>query len=111
MIEQDFSADQGSDLEIYITVYNDEGNIYDMTNITSISCFLKRHYDARTHYQISGMVYGDPSMGKILLYATAIEMSNIPYGNYVYDVEVLTNSSKRFKVLKGVVTINPEVTR
>jgi aminopeptidase-like protein len=73
--------------------------------------YLKRHYTSKNYYEINVNVYGDPTLGKLVLYASSSETSDIPYGNFVYDIELEDVNNKKFKVMKGVIYISPEVVR
>ena len=49
--------------------------------------------------------------GTITLSLTANQTSNLVYGRYVYDVDVTDASNTVTRVLEGIVTVTPSVTR
>jgi hypothetical protein len=51
------------------------------------------------------------SAGEITLSLTANQTGNIVAGRYVYDVELTDAANSITRIVEGIVTINPQVTR
>ena len=51
-----------------------------------------------------------PSTGQVTLSLTATVTAGLASGRYVYDVELTTGSTVS-RVLEGLVTVSPEVTK
>jgi hypothetical protein len=102
--------DQGSDFTSEITLQNDDGTPMILTGKTVYSQFRKS-YGSTTGYTFTTAVT-DAFNGKITLSFSGASSTAIKAGRYLYDVELLTSSTgQKTRVLEGIVTINPEITR
>jgi hypothetical protein len=99
--------DQGSDFETSIEVTDDEGESIDLSSFTGRS-HIRKHYTSSTFYPFDVAVSGS---GVITLTLSANTSTNIPAGRYVYDLELVSSANAVSRVVEGIVTINPEVTR
>lgn len=108
-IKANLVIDQGSDWLTTFDVTDDDGNILDLTNYTG-TAQMRKHYTSSTYYTFS--VSFDTVNGVVSLSMTANTTDRIPAGRYVYDCELLdTTNSKRSRLVEGIVTITPQVTR
>lgn len=102
--------DQGSDFSAAITLYQDTGDPMILTS-ANVYASMRRSYYSTTAYDFTASV-SDAANGVINLALTAATSSAMKSGRYVYDVLVrqpLSNSNTR--VLEGIVTLYPEVTK
>lgn len=104
----DLNIDQGSDFSKVLTVVNDNGTPVNLTGYTAYSQF-RRGYTSATAYAFTVTV-SNAALGQITLSFTGAASSIIKAGRYLYDVEVVSLTSK-LRVFQGLVTINPEVTK
>ena len=51
------------------------------------------------------------SNGMLVISLTATQTANITAGRYVYDVELVDSQNTVVRILEGIVTITPEVTK
>jgi len=100
--------DQGSDFIISISLQNDDGSIMDLTGFSIYSQFRKS-YGSTTAYAFIAQI-PDPANGVLTLALSGNASSAIKPGRYLYDVEIVLDSLK-MRVVEGIVTINPEITR
>ena len=49
--------------------------------------------------------------GQITLKLSRTQTANLASGRYVYDVEVTDGSDTRSRLVEGIVTVTPQVTR
>jgi len=49
--------------------------------------------------------------GTVALGLTATQTANLVPGRYVYDVEVVSGANVVSRIIEGIVTVTPEVTR
>jgi hypothetical protein len=99
--------DQGSDFETSIEVTDDDGEAIDLSTFTGRS-HIRKHYTSSTFYTFS---VSTSSGGSITLIMSANTSTNIPAGRYVYDLELVSSANVVSRVVEGIVTISPEVTR
>ena len=100
--------DQGSDFITEMTLENDNGTAMNLFSFTVYSQFRKS-YNSNVGYSFIAAVT-DPSNGKFTLSLPGTTSSSIKPGRYLYDVEI-TNSVSKTRVVEGVITINPEITK
>lgn len=100
--------DQGTTFETVLTLSDDDGNIYDLSNSTAASQ-IRKSYSSSLTAQFTTSI--DEELGEITLSLTPTQTSNIVAGRYVYDVEVTDNATNVVRVVEGIVTVNPQVTR
>lgn len=107
----DFYIDQGTDYENIITINDSGGQPRNLTGYTVASQIRKGHRSSTSYPFTAGLFGNDPATGRIILTLTAAQTSAIPAGRYVYDIEFTSPAGKKSRVIEGMVTINPEVTR
>lgn len=102
--------DQGSDFAVVIDLENDDGTAMNLSGCQIYSQFRKS-FNSSTAYQFVCEIL-DPTNGKFQMKLSGVSSSTIRPGRYLYDVEIFnpTNSSKN-RVVEGIVTINPEITK
>jgi hypothetical protein len=102
--------DQGSDFSTTITVTDATGSTVDLTGYTA-NAHIRKHYTSTTA-TVMGCTFGTPrSDGKITLSLGRNTSSNMTAGRYVYDVEITNSANTRSRLVEGIATITPEVTR
>ena len=102
--------DQGADFSTTITVTDDAGDTVDLTNYTA-SGQIRKHFTSDTAYDFT-MSFGVPrSTGQLTLSMGRAVTSTIEAGRYVYDVEITSGANTRSRLVEGIATITPEVTR
>ena len=100
--------DQGSDFVTEMTLENDNGTVMNLSGFTAYSQFRKS-YSSSTAYNFVTAI-STPLAGKLTLSLSGITSSAIKPGRYLYDVEI-ANSVSKTRVVEGVITINPEITK
>ena len=102
--------DQGSDYLINLTVSDETGIPYDLTEWTANSSFAK-HHTSSTYYDFNTEAVV-PANGNLNLVLPGADSTDIPSGRYYYDVVLKSNANTAVKrVMQGVVTIDPKVSR
>jgi hypothetical protein len=99
--------DQGTDFSTTIEVADDEGTVIDLSTYTGRSQ-MRKHYTSTTFN--SFVVTGDAN-GVITVSMNAATSANITGGRYVWDLELVSSGNVVSRIVEGIVTINPEVTR
>lgn len=107
-IKANLIVDQGADYVTTLTVTDDDGNIIDLTGFTG-AAQMRKHYTSVTSYAFTVTI--NAGQGTVDLSLTANTSNTIPAGRYVYDCELTDVSGKKSRLVEGIVTITPQVTR
>ncbi len=100
-------VDQGTTFTTTITVTDDDGNALDLTGYTG-SAQIRKHYTSSNSVNFTVSVAG--ASGEVTLSLSAAATGDLTAGRYVYDCE-LTNTGVVSRILEGIVTVTPQVTR
>lgn len=102
--------DQGSDFTAEITLENDDSTPINLLGFNVYSQFRKS-YSSTIGYTFNTAIV-DGAAGKIELKLLGIDSTLIRPGRYLYDIEIYnTITSAKTRVIEGIVTINPEITK
>ena len=104
---QNIVIDQGTTFEFSITLANDDGTAKDLTNYT-VAAQLRKSYYTNTYTAFTTSKVD--LQGEIKITLTATQTSALSAGRYVYDIEIDGNS-ETLRILEGIVTVTPEVTK
>lgn len=102
--------DQGASFSATITVRGAAGAAQDLTGATVVSQ-MRRSYNSNTAIDFVATIVDPPTLGQIQISLTATDTTALRYGRYVYDIEVTLASGKTHRVIEGLVTVTPGVTR
>jgi hypothetical protein len=101
------TIDQGSSFSTSIALTDNDGVALNLTGYTG-AAQLRKHYTSST--AVTFTVTIDALNGEVGLSLTSTQTAAIAAGRYVYDVE-LTIGSLVSRVIEGIVTVTPEVTK
>jgi hypothetical protein len=108
-----FTLDQGATFALSIVYKDNEGVPINLTGYAA-AMQIRDAYDSSAAVLSLNTTTGGISIvgaeGKINITATASQTAAIPFGEYVYDLEI-SLSGVVTRVIKGVVSVSPEVTR
>lgn len=98
--------DQGTTFNTIIEL-TDENN--DFLNVTGYSAAgqIRKHPGSNSAVSFSTAL----SNGQLVISLSSSQTSNIAAGRYSYDVELTDPTNSRIRVIEGIVTVTPEVTR
>jgi hypothetical protein len=100
--------DQGTTFSTIINLTDDDGVAVDLTGYTGDS-EMRKHYTSSNSQSFSISLGGNT--GAITLSLTSSQTANLTPGRYVYDVEVTSSANVVSRIVEGIVTVTPEVTR
>jgi hypothetical protein len=106
-IKANLIIDQGTDYSTSITLTDDEDNVVDLTGYTA-DAQMRKTYSSSNSVTFSTTVV--EAQGVLTLSLTDTQTANITPGRYVYDV-VITTGSTTTRIVEGIVTVTPRVTR
>ena len=102
--------DQGSTWSKQITVYQTDGTtIQNLTGYT-ITSQLRKNYTS-TAYTTINATNNSPTNGIIVMSLTAVQTAALKSGRYVYDLQIAAADGTVTRVIEGVITFRPEVTK
>ena len=105
--KSNLTIDQGSDYNITVDLTTANGSAMDLAGYTGRSQ-MRKSASSSTAKEFTIAV---ANTGTVTLSMTAAYTANIAAGRWLYDVEVVSQSSIVTRVLEGIVTVTPEMTR
>lgn len=100
-------VDQGSDFSTTIDILDSDGNAVDLSTYTAAGK-VKKHYTSLSSVSFTTSL---TSSGILTISLAANTSDNLEAGRYVYDVELTSNTGDVTRVLEGILTVTPSVTR
>jgi hypothetical protein len=98
--------DQGTTFASSIEVLDENDNAIELQEYTARGQ-LRKTYTSNNAVNFTTTV----NTGILVISLTASQTANITAGRYVYDVELVDAQNTVVRILEGIVTITPEVTR
>ena len=100
--------DQGTTFATTIDVTDEDGNIVNLTGFTG-AAQMRKHYTSTA--QTAFTVSISAATGEVTLAMTANVTNNTAPGRYIYDCELTDGSGTVSRLIEGIVTVTPGVTR
>jgi len=108
-IKTNLVIDQGTSFFITMNVMDDNGDPIDLSGYNTASQIRKWYTSSNS---VSFTVSSGPNTGILSLSLTPAQTGNLSAGRYVYDIELTSNSTGAvYRVVEGIVTVTPQVTR
>lgn len=107
-IKAHLQIDQGANYSTSIDVTDDNGDPTDLTGYTGAAQMRKHYTSTNAH---SFVVSIGNASGVVTLSMNAAVTGNISPGRYVYDCELTDSAGTVSRLIEGIVTITPQVTR
>jgi hypothetical protein len=99
---------QGTTFNADIDLVDSADQIYDLTGYT-VASQMRKNYTSSAAVTFTCTTNG--SGGKIFLSLNADLTSTIEPGRYLYDVEITSPGGVKTRVVEGIVTVTPGMTR
>lgn len=100
--------DQGTDFATTVSLTNTAGSQLDLTGMSAASQVRKSFTSSNAVAFVTALANNNGTLTLSMNNATTSSMSA---GRYVYDVELTDASGIKSRILEGMVTVTPEVTR
>jgi len=100
--------DQGSTYSVVLDLTDENGDAIDLVGYTANSQIRKWYTSSTPAATFTTSI--NASSGELQLSLTANQTSNLVAGRYVYDVE-LDNNGVISRIVEGIVTVTPQVTK
>lgn len=107
-IKANLVIDQGTTFSAEIDLVDVNGNVYNLTGYT-VAAQMRKNYtsSAATTFNASHTSGG----GKITLSLLPTTTATLEPGRYLYDVEITSTGGTITRVVEGIVTVTPGMTR
>ena len=103
------AIDQGTTFSVTITVTDDTGSARNLTGYTARSQ-IRKSYSATANIAFTANVASAVD-GTVTLDLPSATTANIKAGRYVYDLILTSNTATVERIVEGIVTVYPDVTR
>lgn len=101
--------EQGATFSSNVTVQDVAGDAINLSSYSAESQMRKSYY--ASSYIVIDATVSNPANGVITLGMTAANTANVTPGRYVYDLKITAEDSTVTRVVEGIVTVLPSVTR
>ena len=102
--------DQGATFSTTVTIEDGEGSALDLTGYTALAQ-IRKTYQSTTATAFTSTFDSDRTTGLITISLTDSQTSALEEGRYVYDLLITDVSGTKTRVVEGIVTVNPSVSR
>jgi hypothetical protein len=105
----ELTLEQGANFNAVLDLKDAAGGILNLTGYAVASQMRKSYYsNTATQFTIS---VTDAAAGQITMTMNSANTSNVTPGRYVYDVLLTSGSGVKTRIIEGIVTVLPSVTR
>ena len=102
---------QGTTFQKTFKIYNPDGTAMDLTGYTAVMQ-AKKSYTAKTNlFSISTDDDISISTNEINVDIHYLDTQGYSKGDYVWDMEITSPADVRSRILEGILTVTPEVTK
>jgi hypothetical protein len=104
----DFIIDQGATFTTTIELTDADDVEFDLELYTG-SGQIRKNYSSNTYTSFA--VALDDATAEMTISLTPEQTANLAAGRYVYDVEFTDDLNNVIRVIEGIITVSPQVTR
>ena len=108
-VKANILIDQGTDYSTTIYVSDENDVAIDVTGYT-FTAKARKHYTSNTVYSFT-MTITDAVDGEVTMSMNAATTADISAGRYVYDAEMVDTANLTTRLVEGLLTVTPQVTR
>ena len=106
----ELTVDQGSTFESTIDLVTDDGAVINVAGYVFTGQIRKSYYSTNPTANLTLSIV-DAANGNVKVSITAANTANIKAGRYLYDIKMIDTSNTVTRLVEGVITITPQVTR
>lgn len=110
MAYAELTVDQGTTFETSLDLTNDDGTAINVANYIFTSQIRKSYYSSNATANIT-VTIADAANGNVKLSMTAANTANIKAGRYLYDLKMTSTTNVTTRVIEGIITVTPQVTK
>lgn len=98
-------VNQGEDFLSQVILNDQNGNSFVVTGYTGVSA-MRKHYGGANSVSLTVAL----SNGSCNLSMNSATTANISDGRWVYDVDLISSSNTRTRIIEGIITVKPAAT-
>ena len=102
--------DQDADFTTTVTVNDSNGTALDLTSYTALA-MIRKTYQSSTATTFTSAFVSPRTTGQITISLTDTQTAALEQGRYVYDLVITDGSGNKTRVVEGIATVNPSVSR
>ena len=102
--------DQGATFTTTLTLNDSTGSALDLTNFTAIAQ-IRKSPSSSTSTAFTVAFVSPRSTGQITISLTDTQTAALEAGRYNYDVLITSGTNVKTRVVEGIATVNPSVSR
>ena len=102
--------DQGADFTTTVTINDSTGSALDLTGYTALA-MIRKTYQSTTATTFTSTFVADRTTGQITISLTDTQTAALEDGRYVYDLVITNAAGSKTRVVEGIATVNPSVSR
>jgi hypothetical protein len=102
--------DQDADFTTTVTINDSTGSALDLTNYTALA-MVRKSYASTTATTFTSTFASDRTTGQITISLSDTQTAALEAGRYVYDLVITDASGTKTRVIEGIATVNPSVSR
>jgi len=102
---------QGETFSKLITVYETDGSTIQNLSAYTPTSQLRKNYTSTAYTTILATIQTPATNGIIVMSLTAVQTAALKAGRYVYDLQITHSDETVKRIIEGVITIRPEVTK
>lgn len=106
----ELTVDQGSTFETSLDLIADDGTSINVTNYLFSGQIRKSYYSSNPTANLT-ITVTDAANGNAIISLNAATTTNIKAGRYLYDVKMTDTTNTVTRILEGIITITPQVTK
>lgn len=107
-IKANIVIDQGTDWQTEFNLTDVTDEIIDLSGYTGAGQ-MRKYYTSSSFHTFDVTI--TPNVGKITIGMDANTTNNIAFGRYVYDIELTSNTNITSRIVEGIATVTPGVTK
>jgi len=105
----ELTLEQGANFTTTVTVNGSDGSPTNLTSYTAAAQLRKSYYS--TTANSFTVTVSNAANGELTMAMSAANTANLTPGRYVYDLLITSPTSIKTRVVEGIVTLLPSVTR
>jgi len=102
--------DQDADFTTTVTINDSNGSALDLTSYTALA-MIRKTYQSTSATTFTSTFASDRTTGQITISLTDTQTAALESGRYVYDLVITDSSGTKTRVVEGIATVNPSVSR
>lgn len=106
----ELTVDQGTTFESTLDLVNDDGSAINVAGYVFSGQVRKSFYSANATANIT-ITVANAANGNVILSLNSATTANIKAGRYLYDVKMTDTTNTVTRIVEGVLTVTPQVSR